>query len=485
MAGAVRLLLLLLAAARPRDRGRYERLLRQDRVATAPSTPAAFGFGCDLPGSDTACCRAAWSLHVSRGSVTGAALARRAGEPSERWCARIKAAAAVVSVGDVVQYGAPVPPALRIAGRVAKLSSKTDVDAAPPLPHCSSGPGKFPAHAKRPQCSKCTEDVPEAGVRRWCFSDPADYEADGIGGDLTRAVGTRPWVNGTHGSRPWFSGHAAETSLSRLRFSPHCCKLMPCSESLVRRFFRCHRGRRIAFVGDSVQNQLGVAFVSVLSGARASTREETHDLWTTFKFGDGFEVHLVEFSYFDGAGLQHVVRTMNLTSCDIVVASFGMWFNLPGEDLPKALNKTGRYKDFVGSVASVGAEAAMPMLIWTETPAQHFAGGDGGVFPTDLVWPKDARHTTAAAAHHLTSWCAARGSDPGYWNDWRRQRSTPVMEAAGFPILRIWNLSTKAPWAAGFRGHDWVWGDCTHPVTVGMPALWADVLFTMLQFLPA
>lgn len=110
---------------------------------------------------------------------------------------------------------------------------------------------------------------------------------------------------------------------------------------------------------------------------------------------------------------------------DVVVANVGVWFNEPA-GLVGAVTNFSRFWRRARDVEG----RALPLLLWRESAAQHFDGPRGGNFdPTRPSWDGSANPCVpvplpvAAAAN------------------WRNAFTVPDLEAAGVPILRVWEHS--------------------------------------------
>ena len=131
----------------------------------------------------------------------------------------------------------------------------------------------------------------------------------------------------------------------------------------------------------------------------------------------------------------------------------------------------------------------LPLMIWRETSAQHFMGGEAGNYPLDETLKVSLRHVNEA-----TFECS---SYPLEEMEGANFRNT-MLENPGFkdenirlvmPILRIWNLTAMAsdlhPRTLARKNEedsDDATADCTHfcPTFGGMYEIWSTLLQNFL-----
>jgi hypothetical protein len=129
----------------------------------------------------------------------------------------------------------------------------------------------------------------------------------------------------------------------------------------------------------------------------------------------------------------------------------------------------------------------LPLLLWRETSAQHFDGGEGGNYPrVENEWLADVDVATFECTSHpfeemlATNFRNDLVHDPGFVD-----HNLRVI----IPILKVWNVTSMAanlhPVTLGGRDHE-IRGistaDCTHfcPTFGGMYEIWATLLQNIL-----
>jgi len=190
---------------------------------------------------------------------------------------------------------------------------------------------------------------------------------------------------------------------------------------------------------------------------------------------------------------------------DIMVANIGNDFSEPRVYQRHMLDFLKLYES---------AKEDMPVLIWRETPAQHhdntkFVGGDyaspilrdyiappppnAPAPPLEVVKDKHGKKAKKQPRVHpdKPDWlvkaeqvqCVPISFEEHKEHNWRNELANRLIEAAGIPIIRIWEASTKRyDWYthACRSPHCEAFGPCMHYCNPGVTTSWNEILRTML-----
>jgi len=173
---------------------------------------------------------------------------------------------------------------------------------------------------------------------------------------------------------------------------------------------------------------------------------------------------------------KNVVFWNELTPNDIVLMNVGLHHNRRG-DMKHAL------LSFAQLLAYTAKSRPLPLMIWRETSAQHFRGGDGGNY---LMKLSSELRSVDPNTFRCTKYPFQIMKDA----DWRN-RYVNEMGFVGhkfrvdFPILKVWNTTAMAYWLHP-RTHgqrtDHAVADCSHfcPNYGGMFEVWSTLLQNFL-----
>ena len=196
-------------------------------------------------------------------------------------------------------------------------------------------------------------------------------------------------------------------------------------------------------------------------------------------------------------------RMEDFLATDIIVTSYGSDFE-ETRDLQSSLLKFLRlYEEH---------NERLPIVLWRELTAQHHLGFRGGDILQPLQKSKDgilipegdAQPDAPLSEKYKSAIPVVRlEMSPGEkanrikcgpipfaemeLGNWRNKLANRLMEAAGIPIMRVWEATTKR--------HDWYkpscpgglcdrWGPCMYYCSPGVPTFLNEVLFTFLQGSP-
>ena len=193
-------------------------------------------------------------------------------------------------------------------------------------------------------------------------------------------------------------------------------------------------------------------------------------------------------------------RMEDFLATDVIVASFGADFEETREYQSSLLKFLRLYEE---------NNERLPIVLWRELTAQHHLGFRGG----DILQPlqksndgilipeADAQPDAPLSTKYKSAIPVVRlEMTPGEkaarikcgpipfaemeMANWRNKLANRLMEAAGIPIMRVWEATTKR--------HDWYkpscpgglcdrWGPCMYYCSPGVPTFLNEVLFTFLQ----
>mmetsp|Transcript_7674 Transcript_7674/g.21832 ORF Transcript_7674/g.21832 Transcript_7674/m.21832 type:complete len:316 (+) Transcript_7674:698-1645(+) len=166
----------------------------------------------------------------------------------------------------------------------------------------------------------------------------------------------------------------------------------------------------------------------------------------------------------------------DLKQTDIMLANMGLHHNRRGE-FKLALTA------FANLLKYESERRALPLILWRDTSAQHFGGGEGGNYPRDHGYLRNVDPHTFQCSKHSQEVMKA-------W-DWRNRYLTEMGFAADsfrvdIPIMRIWHVTSVAYWlhprTHGFNTEHAV-ADCTHfcPTYGGIYEIWTTLLQNILS----
>mmetsp|Transcript_45384 Transcript_45384/g.116144 ORF Transcript_45384/g.116144 Transcript_45384/m.116144 type:complete len:508 (+) Transcript_45384:407-1930(+) len=320
--------------------------------------------------------------------------------------------------------------------------------------------------------------------------------------------------------------HCDRMREQRLQLVTRDCKLMGFDPS---RFLRIIKGRKLVFWGDSVARQFfnylqlrldAYALPAVGNFAGRSSKLEPADpkrcvLHRFFNLQRGLQLSTACFKlppadwdkdhtcvYFHDrevgtaicyvkAGLtvvddRNVVFLNAMTENDIMFANIGLHHNHV-RSLQREL------EIFAGLLHHVAQERQLPLILWRETTAQHFNGGEGGNWPTLLA---EEMHSIVPGKFKCTKHRFKVMRQTNWRNDllrdwgfqWRGPNSTIALK---IPILNTWNLTAMADeqhpryLTLGGGTNTTSTADCTHfcPHFGGMYEVLTQVLYNGLHAL--
>ena len=327
---------------------------------------------------------------------------------------------------------------------------------------------------------------------RECYSERSDFFSP-LAGRWSEPEGVRPRPYALLGCPLMTSqfscgylGNAVRAAvLQRTRFVPSECVLRdPADPAHVRRFLQRNAGRTIVFAGDSMTGQHFSAFHCNLMAAAEPLRTDIE--WEDRVWNPDGPVcgpercaitegphaslnrativyeHNVTFHFHRDLKPLTQIQTpfafFGLRPTDAIIANAGLWYN----PTYKA-DQAERYVADIGEMLHYVRDnsAILPVVIFRESTAQHFAKGDGGLYPPGIS-PTDRV-------------CAGRPLEQ--MRDARNALVRDAVEEAGLAVLRVWEHSAQMS-----NGTMWDQNkpDCTHFCAPGVPDSWADLTFTML-----
>eukprot|EP00192_Tetraselmis_astigmatica_P011887 CAMPEP_0117675108 /NCGR_PEP_ID=MMETSP0804-20121206/15423_1 /TAXON_ID=1074897 /ORGANISM="Tetraselmis astigmatica, Strain CCMP880" /LENGTH=423 /DNA_ID=CAMNT_0005484077 /DNA_START=386 /DNA_END=1657 /DNA_ORIENTATION=- len=351
------------------------------------------------------------------------------------------------------------------------------------------------------------------GQAQLCFGGPEDLDKD-IWGSIQ--FGPLPSGDPFPEERMEDFPYASKLHCPRynqsLHLVPDACRLEPFEPQL---FLEQFKGRRLIFWGDSVMRQHFAYLVLRLEGyqtragfdiagnskelpladpdrCKVRSRPDSMGLQLSkacFHIqSNAFESHESCFYYLDGTTAlcyvknsvamvdeKNVVFWNELRESDIVLANIGIHHNRRS-GLRNALSTFARFLHYHS------LKQQLPLMIWRETSAQHFDGGEGGNYPPHHSHLRDVDPRTFNCTEHPHQMMQA--------TDWRNRYVHELGFTAEnlevkFPILRVWNTTSMAHWlhprTHGTKTEHAV-ADCTHfcPSYGGIYEVWSTLLQNFL-----
>jgi len=359
-------------------------------------------------------------------------------------------------------------------------------------------------------------------IRPLCYGGPQDMSRE-IRGRIELDDPNRidkSFDENSEAKVPYFSHEHCDEVAQPIRLVPDDCELFP-FEPLE--FLNLIKGHRMIFWGDSVQRQF---FAYITFRLRMYQVEESmriagdqtegdpidpkHCKLSRTPYNNGlllpdacFDIQANMFEktqscmrYLDGSTALCFVRTSGsvvdernvpfwneLDENDILFANVGLHLN----SRRKFRASMAEFTKLLEYQYMSGKE--LPLMMWRDTSAQHFGGGEGGNYPRDYKWLR----SVPTATFKCTTYPYEEQRD----HDWR---NSELMDR-GFgidnlrvqiPILRVWNTTALAselhPRILGSTT-DRAWqaetgvADCTHfcPTKGGMYEIWATLMQNFVQ----
>eukprot|EP00191_Tetraselmis_sp_GSL018_P019427 CAMPEP_0177579380 /NCGR_PEP_ID=MMETSP0419_2-20121207/922_1 /TAXON_ID=582737 /ORGANISM="Tetraselmis sp., Strain GSL018" /LENGTH=361 /DNA_ID=CAMNT_0019068029 /DNA_START=676 /DNA_END=1761 /DNA_ORIENTATION=- len=177
---------------------------------------------------------------------------------------------------------------------------------------------------------------------------------------------------------------------------------------------------------------------------------------------------------------RNVVYWNGLKPTDIVFANTGLHHN-------SRVKFRSCHKSFTSLIKYQLKRRPLPLILWRDTSAQHFEGGEGGNYPPSRS--SYLRHIVPGEFK-----CSSHSFEEMRGNDWRNMLlNTEGFMTDGFkmdlPIMRVWNITSMSSelhpvtleTSRTEEGH--AIADCTHfcPSYGGMYEIWSTVLHNILR----
>eukprot|EP00668_Euglena_longa_P011494 GGOE01013900.1.p1 GENE.GGOE01013900.1~~GGOE01013900.1.p1 ORF type:complete len:358 (-),score=23.99 GGOE01013900.1:175-1248(-) len=251
----------------------------------------------------------------------------------------------------------------------------------------------------------------------------------------------------------------------------------PFSVSEFEKLIRC---RTVFFIGDSVALQFwqAVGCLMPLEGAQVKVNwhKTFNDKICPFKAQHcnvasgcvSFPRVAARVCFSLRTSLPNLVALVSARGLDadsIVIANTGLHAHSPKELLKDV-------STFLSSLSSPRfPRASRPTVLWFETIAQHFPGHPSGYYNT----------SRASQYHH----CSPIIPEVAYRLDWRNRVLEELLQKAGIPVIRLWEL-TATMWDAhvAFSGRSdppFATSDCSHFCIPSITQQWAVALMDKLQ----